>query len=75
MTKILRGFRVSWLMGYMKIAILKSLGCSKEAINEGMSVNANSRIERGRTPKFSGGAKSMRVSRRGIRGGDGIEMI
>ena len=38
----------------MVIVILKSLGCSKEAINEGMIVNAKSRLERGRTPKFSG---------------------
>ena len=52
--------------GYMVIAISKSLGYSREAISEGMNVNANSRIEQGRTPKFLGGAKVMRVSRREI---------
>ena len=31
--------------GYMVIAISKLLGCSKEAINKGMIVNANSRQE------------------------------
>ena len=36
--------RVPWSRGYMVIAISKSLGYSREAINEGMIVKTNSRL-------------------------------
>ena len=38
--------RVCWSRGYIVIAISKSLGYLKEAINEGMIVNANLGLER-----------------------------